>query len=203
MSGRSLRAPLAIAAVVVLVDQLTKWWALDELSDGDIHLVGSLRLNLAFNKGMAFSQGTGLGPIIGVVALLVIVGLLVSIGRSTSRIYPLAVGLIIGGAVGNLLDRLFRSPGWLRGGVVDFIDVQWWPIFNVADIAVTTGGALLLNSTLWPAPAPAAVGGHDGSADPVVGEDLDGRPVDEEPPGDAVGDISPTDPVDEHDGSER
>ena len=86
---------------------------------------------------MAFSQGTGLGPVIGVVALLVVVGLLVSIGRSTSPLYPLAVGLIIGGAVGNLVDRLFRSPGWFRGGVVDFIDVQWWPIFNVADIAVT------------------------------------------------------------------
>ena len=85
---------------------------------------------------MAFSQGTGLGPIIGVVALFVVVGLLVSIGRSTSPVYPFAVGLIIGGAVGNLVDRLFRSTGWLRGGVIDFIDVQWWPIFNVADIAV-------------------------------------------------------------------
>ena len=159
---------MAIAAVVVIVDQLTKRWALADLGDGNIDLVGSLRLNLAFNKGMAFSQGTGLGPIIGVVALLVIVGLLVSIGRSTSRIYPLAVGLIIGGAVGNLLDRLFRSPGWLRGGVVDFIDLQWWPIFNVADIGVTVGGALLLVSTLWPAPAPVVapiepVDEHNGS----------------------------------------
>jgi signal peptidase II len=56
----------------------------------------------------------------------------------------LAVGLIVGGAIGNLLDRLFRAPGWFRGAVVDFIDLQWWPIFNVADIGVTVGGALLL-----------------------------------------------------------
>ena len=148
-SARSLRGPLLIAAVVVLVDQLAKHWALNALSGGrTIDVVGSLRFNLAFNRGMAFSQGAGLGPVIGVVALLVVVGLLVSIGRTGSRIYPLAVGLIIGGAVGNLLDRLFRDPGWLRGGVVDFIDLQWWPIFNVADIAITVGGGLLLVSSL-------------------------------------------------------
>jgi signal peptidase II len=148
MNKGALRTSLVVAGVVVLVDQLTKRWALTALDDRNIDLIGSLRFNLAFNKGMAFSQGTGLGPIIGVVALLVVVGLLVSIGRSTSPVYPYAVGLIVGGAVGNLLDRLFRAPGWLRGGVIDFIDVQWWPIFNVADIAVTVGGVLLILSTL-------------------------------------------------------
>jgi signal peptidase II len=147
-TARSLRWSFAIAAAVVVVDQLTKEWALEALADGPIDVVWTLRFNLAFNKGMAFSQGTGLGPIIGVVALCVIVALLVSVGRSTSRLYPLAVGLITGGAVGNLLDRLFRDPGWLRGAVVDFIDLQWWPIFNVADICVTVGGALLLFTSL-------------------------------------------------------
>jgi signal peptidase II len=151
--ARGLRTPLAIAAVVVLVDQLTKHWALNALADGhQIDLVGSLRFNLAFNKGMAFSQGRGLGPIIGVLALVVIVALLISVGRSTSRWYPLAVGLIIGGALGNVLDRLFRGEGWLRGGVVDFIDLQWWPIFNVADICVTVGGVLLLLTSLLAPP---------------------------------------------------
>jgi signal peptidase II len=156
VSARSLRGPLAIAFVVVVVDQVSKHWVLRALDEGrTIDLIGSLRLNLAFNRGMAFSQGAGLGPVIGVVALLVIVGLLVSIGRSTSRIYPLAVGMIIGGAVGNVLDRLFREPGWLRGGVVDFIDLQWWPIFNLADVAITVGGGLLLLSSLRPSrPAP-------------------------------------------------
>jgi signal peptidase II len=143
-SARSFGGPLAIAAAVVLIDQLTKQWALSALDDGPIDVVWTLRFNLAFNKGMAFSQGTGLGPIIGIVALIVIVVLLVSVGRSSSPVYPLAVGLIIGGALGNLLDRLFRDPGWFRGAVVDFIDFQWWPIFNVADMAITVGGALLL-----------------------------------------------------------
>lgn len=153
---RGLRVPLAITAVVVVLDQLTKHWALNELDDGHvIDVVGSLRFNLAFNRGMAFSQGEGLGPIIGVVALVVVVALLVSVGRSTSRWYPLAVGLIMGGALGNITDRLFRGDGWLRGGVVDFIDLQWWPIFNVADIAVTVGGAALLLSSLLAPSSPA------------------------------------------------
>ena len=97
---------------------------------------------------MAFSQGSGFGPAIAVVGLLVVVALLVSVGRSSSRYYPVAIGLIIGGALGNVTDRLFRDPGWLRGAVVDFIDLQWWPIFNVADMAIVVGGVLLILSTL-------------------------------------------------------
>src|SRR4051812_25224860 len=158
-SIRRLRGALVIAAVVVLVDQLTKHWAVNHLVDHDDHIVWSLWLNLAHNTGMAFSKGTGLGPVIGVLALVVVVGLLVSIGRQSSPLYTPAVGLIVGGALGNVIDRLFRSPGWFRGGVVDFIDVQWWPIFNVADIGVTVGGLLLLLSTLLP-----STGGRPGGA---------------------------------------
>jgi signal peptidase II len=173
MAGRELRTPLAIAAVVVVLDQLTKHWALNALADGHvIDLVGSRRFNLAFNRGMAFSQAEGLGPVIGVVALLVVVVLLVSVGRSTSRWYPLAVGLIIGGALGNITDRLFRGDGWLRGGVVDFIDVQWWPIFNVADMAVTIGGVLLLLTSVLAPPDP--------DARPTAVDPTDPQAVDEE-----------------------
>jgi signal peptidase II len=166
--ARALRGSLAIAATVVLVDQLTKQWALNALDDGPIDVVWTLRFNLAFNKGMAFSQGTGFGPIIGIVALVVIVILLVSVGRSSSRLYPLAVGLIVGGAIGNLIDRLFRDPGWLRGAVVDFIDVQWWPIFNVADIAVTVGGVLLLYTSVQRPQPEESDDGHVPTADQGV-----------------------------------
>jgi signal peptidase II len=145
---RRLRGALVIAAVVVVLDQLTKHWAVNNLTDRNIHVIWTLQFNLAFNTGMAFSRGTGLGPVIGVLALVVVVGLLVSVGRQSSPLYTPAVGLIVGGALGNVIDRLFRSPGWFRGGVVDFIDVQWWPIFNVADIGVTVGGTLLILSTL-------------------------------------------------------
>ena len=66
---------------------------------------------------------------------------------SASRLSEITVGLIIGGAIGNIIDRLVRDPGWLRGGVVDFIDFQWFPIFNVADMAITIGGGLLIVSS--------------------------------------------------------
>jgi signal peptidase II len=137
---------VGIAAAVILLDQLTKTWAVNRLSDGRmVDVVGSLRFNLAFNSGMAFSQARGAGPFIGVVALVIIVILLISLRRSGSTLSSIGIGLVIGGALGNLLDRMFRAgDGFLGGAVVDFIDLQWWPVFNVADIAVTTGGVLLV-----------------------------------------------------------
>lgn len=146
---RLLVVTVAVAAAWLLVDQLTKRWALDAL-DGDrvIDVVWTLRFNLAFNSGMAFSRGEGLGPVIGVVALVVVVGLLLSLRRSDSMLSAVAAGMVIGGALGNLCDRLFRGDGWLDGAVIDFIDVQWWPIFNVADIGITVGGVLLVVSML-------------------------------------------------------
>ncbi len=97
-------APVAIAVGVVVVDQLTQALGGERPHDPDrnIDVIWTLRFNLAFNTGMAFSRGTGLGPVIGILALLVVVGLLVSVGRSSSPLYPLAVGLIVGGALGNL-----------------------------------------------------------------------------------------------------
>jgi signal peptidase II len=146
--ARSLRGPLALAALVVIADQLTKHWAVNSLDDRTIDVVWTLRLHLAFNSGMAFSRGDGLGPIIGVIALVVVVAFVVSLRRSGSRWSTIGVGLIVGGAVGNIVDRLFRDPGWLRGRVVDFIDLQWWPIFNVADIGITVGALMLLVGSL-------------------------------------------------------
>jgi len=134
----------SVALFVVIADQLTKHWAVNELVDRDIDLFWTLRLNLAYNTGMAFSRGENLGPIIGVVALVVVVVLLLSLKRQPGRLTDVAVGMIVGGAVGNVIDRLFRQDAWFRGGVVDFIDFQWFPIFNVADIGVTVGGALLV-----------------------------------------------------------
>jgi len=149
-SSRSLQraAPIAlpVAALVVLLDQLTKHWALNALDTGPKHVVWTLRFNLAFNSGMAFSRGRGLGPVIGALALVVVVVAVIGLARSRGlqRSWALPIGMIVGGAAGNLTDRLFRGEGWLRGSVVDFIDLQWWPIFNVADIGVTVGGAWLL-----------------------------------------------------------
>ena len=149
-SRRQALLAVVIAAAVVLFDQLTKHWAVHRLSGGrTVDVVGSLRFNLTYNSGMAFSRGKGLGPVIGVIALVVIVALLASLRRNGSILSTVGLGLVIGGAVGNILDRLFRDGnGFLGGTVVDFIDLQWWPVFNVADSAITVGGIILVVGSL-------------------------------------------------------
>lgn len=143
------RISLVVALVAVVLDQITKRWAVDTLSDGrEIHVFWTLQFNLAFNTGMAFSKGTGLGPVIALLALLVVIVLVVSAAHIDSRLARIAAGMLIGGALGNLLDRMFRGDRFLHGGVVDFIDFQWWPIFNVADIGVTIGAVLFAYSSL-------------------------------------------------------
>jgi len=139
-----------VAALVILVDQLTKHWALRDLGATPKHLVWTLQLNLSFNSGMAFSRGQGSGRFISVLAIAVVAVLLISLGRSGSRFHAVCVGLVIGGALGNVCDRLFRADGagFLKGRVVDFIDLKWWPIFNVADAAITVGGVLLVLGSL-------------------------------------------------------
>ncbi|MFM8563405.1 MAG: signal peptidase II [Acidimicrobiia bacterium] len=141
----SRRASIMIAALCVLLDQITKHWAVSSLDDGHVvDVFWTLRFNLAFNGGMAFGRGQSLGAIIGVVATVVVVGLLVSLKRGNGPLATIAVGLIVGGAIGNIVDRLFREEAWFRGRVVDFIDFQWFPIFNVADACINVGGALLV-----------------------------------------------------------
>ncbi len=149
-SAIAWRAPLLLAVGIVVADQASKHWALNRLSgDRTVDLVGSLRFNLAFNRGMAFSQGQGFGPLIAVVATIVIVWLLVSLRSTGGRLNTFGIGAVIGGAAGNLVDRAFRQEAWLRGAVVDFIDLQWFPIFNIADAAINVGaGALILNAIL-------------------------------------------------------
>ena len=147
---RHLRIIAAVAALVVAFDQLTKHWALNALGDGDVvHVIWTLRFNLSFNSGMAFSTGTDAGPFIGLAAILVSIVLVVWQLRTmregqSGRGSLIITGLIVGGAWGNIVDRLFREEKWLHGRVVDFIDFQWWPIFNIADAAVTVGVLLMV-----------------------------------------------------------
>jgi signal peptidase II len=144
ISTRALRGSVLIAVVVLIADQISKHWALSALSSGPIDLFWTLRLRLVFNPGMAFSQGQNLGPLIAVVSLFVIAALLVSVAKGSGLGHPMVIGLVVGGAAGNLSDRLFRGDAWLRGEVVDFIDLQWFPVFNIADTAINLGVILLL-----------------------------------------------------------
>ncbi len=164
-SRRRLALVLAIASGVVIADQLSKWWAVRTLGSRTIDLVWTLRLRLVENTGASFSLGQGLGPLIGVAAI-VTVALLIWTGRRVeTRLAAAGIGLVLGGAVGNLLDRVLRDGGGpLGGGVVDFIDLQWWPVFNVADAGVVVGAALLLVSGLWgEAPSDGAAAAGDGA----------------------------------------
>ena len=135
------------ALVVVLLDQLTKAWAVDRLSDGSvIPAFWTLQFLYAENKGMAFSKGAGMGPVIGMVAIGIAAVVAFSARKLRSPAALVLCGVVIGGALGNVVDRATRvQPGgrFMSGAVVDFIDLQWWPVFNVADMAVVCGGIAL------------------------------------------------------------
>jgi signal peptidase II len=142
---RSSIGPFVVAAVVVGLDQLTKLWAVAALSDGPVSVVdGVVRLRLTRNPGGAFSLLTGLTPVLAVLAAVMAVVIVRTTRRATDRVVAYSLALVLGGAVGNLVDRLVRAPGFLRGEVVDFVKVPHWPMFNLADSAITVGVVLLL-----------------------------------------------------------
>jgi signal peptidase II len=136
----------------VAADQLTKEWALRALADGPIAVVWTLRLALTFNTGASFSIGRGRSAIFTLAAIVVVSVLIASIRGLRSVGTAVAMGLVVGGALGNLTDRVARHHG---GGVIDFIDFQWWPVFNVADACIFCGAALLIVLSFRSPPQPA------------------------------------------------
>lgn len=150
--GRPVVTIVAVGLVTVALDQLTKWWAVVALSDPPrtIDLFWTLRFRLLYNYGTAFSLTSDTGPIVSVVAVAVVAYLLISGRSQRSRLVVMSYGLVAGGTVGNLVDRVFRiGDGFLGGGVVDFVDPQWFPVFNLADAALTIGIGLLLVAGLF------------------------------------------------------
>jgi signal peptidase II len=135
----------AVAACVLAVDQITKSWAVSRLSRGDIHVIWKLDLQLEYNSGSSFSFAQGWGPVIAGIAIVIVAVLIVLVRRARSNAIAVALGLVIGGALGNLSDRIFRSH---HGSVVDFIALHFWPTFNVADSCVVVGSILLV-ILLW------------------------------------------------------
>jgi signal peptidase II len=133
-----------VAAVVVVADVVTKIVAVAKLSHRSRVTVVPHVLWLTFtrNAGAAFSVGTGATVVFTAVAVAVVVVIVRSARRLRSAGWAVSLGLLLGGALGNLSDRLFRSPGPLRGHVVDWIELPHWPVFNVADSAIVVGGVL-------------------------------------------------------------
>jgi signal peptidase II len=143
------RLLLGLAAAVLALDVATKLLVVATLSDREpLRLLGgALYLTEARNTGAAFSFAEGATVVFTLIAVAVVVVIVRSARRLFSTGWAVALGLVLGGAVGNLIDRVFRDPGFLRGGVVDFISLfdpfgRVWPIFNVADSAIVCGGVL-------------------------------------------------------------
>jgi signal peptidase II len=142
---RRIGVLVAVAAFVLAADAVTKAIVVAHLRDDQpVHLIGNvLMLWLTRNPGAAFSVGTGETVVFTVIAF----GVIVYIARTARKLYSLgwaiALGLLLGGAMGNLGDRIFRAPGLFRGDVVDWIAVtRFYPIFNLADSAIVCGGIL-------------------------------------------------------------
>jgi len=136
----------ASAAGVIAVDQVSKAVAVAELTGREpIELLGGvLTLNLAYNSGAAFSLAQGFTVLFSLVAVAVAVVIVRVARQLVSAWWAVALGLLLGGALGNLCDRVFRQPGPLRGHVVDFLQLPHWPIFNVADSAIVCAATLMV-----------------------------------------------------------
>ena len=171
-TGRPRRLALlaAVAVVALALDAITKTVVVASMTDGErIPLLGDVvSLVLIRNPGAAFSLATGMTWVLTLVAVAVVAGIARIARRLRSAGWAVALGLVLGGALGNLADRFLRGPGPLEGHVVDFVSVGWWPVFNVADSAICVGGAVLVVLAL-------------------LGRDIDGTRADDRRPDDPAG----------------
>jgi signal peptidase II len=137
---------LCVAAGVLALDLLSKLLAVRHLSDREpIDLLGGLlTLRLVRNPGAAFGMAQGLTLVLTAIAVVVVVVILRMARRLHSAWWAVALGLVLGGALGNLVDRLFRAPSPGRGHVVDFLELPRWPVFNLADSAIVVAGLLMV-----------------------------------------------------------
>lgn len=150
---------LLVAAFIVVADQLTKAWVVASLDGDSVNLLGEfLQFRVTRNTGAAFSVFTGYGRLLGVLAVGIAIVVVAAIPRVDRSLERVALAMVAGGAVGNLVDRIFRGDGILDGAVVDFIDFSFFPAFNVADSAITIGVVLLLLLSMFPQQGDAAAG---------------------------------------------
>ena len=133
-----MRRLFATAWTIWLFDFATKTWALTSLSSGEPRkIIGSfLQLTLVHNPGAAFSFATGFTLVFSLLALAVVVAVVYFAPKITSGGWQLCIGLLLGGVLGNLTDRIFREPSFLNGHVIDWIQIPSWPVFNLADSAI-------------------------------------------------------------------
>jgi signal peptidase II len=149
----TIRRGLLIASAVLVLDQVSKQWILRSVMNPPqlVEIMPMFNLVLTWNRGVSFglfAMGTDLGPwILSILALVIVAVLLVWLRAAEGKLIAVALGLIVGGAIGNVIDRV------IYGAVVDFLDVYWgsyhWPAFNVADSGITVGAILLVADSLF------------------------------------------------------
>ncbi len=168
----------AVVAVVVGLDQLTKYWAERTLEVGHPQpVIGELlEWRLSYNTGSAFSLIQGFTPLLAILAAVVAVVLVRVVLRARDVVLVLALSLVLGGAIGNLIDRVTRGDGFLDGGVVDFIGVGRFPTFNIADSAITIG-AFVLIIWAWRRPEESKADESDAVDEDAVDQDASDEPA--------------------------
>lgn len=133
----------SLACVIWAIDFLTKNWAVENLSGAPRQVIGSfLQLTLLRNPGAAFSLATEFTIVFTVISIAVLIFIARYAARITSPWWAYVAGLVLGGVLGNLSDRLFREPGFLYGHVIDWIEIPNWPIFNVADSSIVVAAVI-------------------------------------------------------------
>jgi len=147
-SGKT-RSIWLIALTIWLIDFATKTWALSNFSSDPQPVIGTLlQFTLLKNSGAAFSFASGFTVIFSLLAVAVVATIIRFAGRISSRGWLTCAGLLLGGVLGNLTDRVFREPGFFHGHVIDWIQIPNWPIFNIADIAISTAAFLAFIQTM-------------------------------------------------------
>lgn len=141
-----MRRLYLVAALTWGLDLASKIWAVNNLSARNpVELIGSLfRLTLVRNSGAAFSFATGATIVFTAISLAAVGAIIYYSSKITSLGWATALGLVLGGVLGNLTDRLFRSPGFLNGEVIDWLELKHWPVFNLADSAIVVAAFLAI-----------------------------------------------------------
>ncbi|MDR0482906.1 MAG: signal peptidase II [Cellulomonadaceae bacterium] len=140
-------ATFVLAVVVVIIDQATKWWAVSALEGRTepVRILGNLlSLRLLRNPGAALGIGYGYTWVLTIIVVVVIAVMVRVIGKIRSHAWAIALALMLGGAIGNLIDRLVRPPSFAEGHVIDFIEYGDWFVGNVADIAIVAAAVLIV-----------------------------------------------------------
>ena len=147
---RRWRTLLSVAWFIWILDLATKAWAVEQLAHREpIKILGTFfQLTLVRNPGAAFSFATNATLLLSLIGIIVLLGITYFAPRITSKGWSIVLGLVMGGILGNLMDRIFREPGFLRGHVIDWMQLPHWPIFNIADSAIVVAAALSMVLTV-------------------------------------------------------